>query len=76
MALPSPSGEPNLLGPIDRASLYRWALSIKHAGHIFQLCEDLVVSYKVDSIKIIIALLSRYKTYGEWDKISVPQMRQ
>jgi hypothetical protein len=24
MALPSSSGEPNLLGPIDRASLYRW----------------------------------------------------
>jgi hypothetical protein len=25
MALPSSSGEPNLWGPIDRASLYRWA---------------------------------------------------
>jgi hypothetical protein len=24
MALPSSSGEPTLLGPIDRASLYRW----------------------------------------------------
>jgi hypothetical protein len=29
-----------------------------------------------DNIKIIIALSPRYRTCGEWDKISVPQMRQ
>jgi hypothetical protein len=32
MFLPSPSGEPTLLGPSDRASLYRWTLSTKHTG--------------------------------------------
>jgi hypothetical protein len=44
MVFPSSSGEPNLLGPVDRASLYRWTLSTKHAGHTFQLCEDLTMS--------------------------------
>jgi hypothetical protein len=31
---------------------------------------------KWNNIKIILALLPRYRTCGEWDKISVPQMRQ
>jgi hypothetical protein len=28
MALPSPSGEPNQLGQIDRAGLYRWKVAL------------------------------------------------
>jgi hypothetical protein len=44
---PRHQGKPTLLGPVDQASLYRWTLSTKHAGHTFQLCEDLAVSYNV-----------------------------
>jgi hypothetical protein len=32
MALPLSSGEPNLLGPIDRASLYRWTFGDELSG--------------------------------------------
>jgi hypothetical protein len=54
-----------LLGPVDRASLYRWTLSTKHAGHTSQLCEDLTMSYKVRSnTKIIQPLLQRKKRCG------------
>jgi hypothetical protein len=35
MVLPLSSGEPTLLGPVDRASLYRWTLSTKYAGHTY-----------------------------------------
>jgi hypothetical protein len=34
------------------------------------------VTKRKDNIKIIIALVLRYRTCGEWDKISVPQVRQ
>jgi hypothetical protein len=47
MVLPSSSGENYSVGYSDRASLYWWTLSTKYAGHTFQLCEDLTMSYKV-----------------------------
>jgi hypothetical protein len=34
------------------------------------------VTKRKDNIKNIIVLVPRYRTCGEWDKISVPQMRQ
>jgi hypothetical protein len=50
--------KPTLLGPVDQASLYRWTLSTKHAGH--QLCEDLAMSYKVTILTVLFEALIFY----------------
>jgi hypothetical protein len=68
MDLPSSSVKPTLLGPVDRASLYRWILSTKHAGHTFQLCEDLA-ELQNKEIKIKLNYDSRIK----WDEAKAIQ---
>jgi hypothetical protein len=47
MALPSSLGEPNLLGPIDRASLYRWTIGVYHRNVIAAYLHHTLVGLQI-----------------------------